>query len=87
MVDNYEEKAMNPTAQRYSNGSADENPAFNHKEAIREETVRQAAERGHAATDKSVLSLLVLQTYVLTAASGMANRFCTSIQLLKPDFA
>ncbi len=47
--DNYEEKP--------SNGSVDGNPVFNHKEALGAETARQAAERGHAATDKSVPTL------------------------------
>lgn len=55
--DNYKGKPMTSTAQRSSSGSADEKSVSNHKEANGEETAHQAAERGHAATDKSVLTL------------------------------
>ncbi len=55
--DNYKENPMKSTAQHSSDSAVDGNLVFNHKDTIREETARQAAERGHAATDKSVLTL------------------------------
>jgi len=49
--DNVEEKQRNPVAPHSSNGFADEKPVFNHKEAVHADA-HEAAERGHAATDK-----------------------------------
>lgn len=48
---------MTSPAQYSSHVSVNEKSVVNHKEAIAEETAHQAAERGHAATDKSVLTL------------------------------
>jgi hypothetical protein len=52
MVDHVEEKRMDIGAQQSLNGFADDERVLTHKEAVHAETAHQAAERGHAATDK-----------------------------------
>ena len=43
---------MGPIAHHSTDGFADKKPVLHHKDAVHEETAREAAERGHAATDK-----------------------------------
>jgi hypothetical protein len=52
MVDNVEEKRIDIGAQHSPIGFADDERVLTHKEAVHAETAHQAAERGHAATDK-----------------------------------
>ncbi len=56
--DSIEDKQFNSAEQHPSNGFAEEQPVFTHKGAVYAETAHEAAERGHAATDKSGCILL-----------------------------
>lgn len=51
-MDSLKEKQLNSIEQHSPNGFIEEQPVFNHEEALHEETAHEAAERGHAATDK-----------------------------------
>jgi hypothetical protein len=52
--DNIEGGQIDSAAQGSSNEYGDEKAVSRYKEALRAETAHEAAERGHAATDKSV---------------------------------
>lgn len=70
-----------------SRGSfADEKHGAVHKEMI-EETTHEAAERGHAATDRLDNPVLLLSNLLLTGAvADMASLWYNSTPRLKPNF-
>jgi len=51
--DNIKGGRIDSSAQRSTNAYGNENAVSPNKEALRAETAHEAAERGHAATDKS----------------------------------
>jgi hypothetical protein len=55
--DNIEGRQVNSSAQRSSDGYGDEKAVSHHQETLRAGTAHEAAERGHAATDKSVFTI------------------------------
>jgi hypothetical protein len=80
------DKQMNPFPQHSSNGFADEKVPTMHKEALRAETAHEAAERGHAATDKSV-PILSSGNPFTNRHVDMGEHLCSLTQQLKPGFA
>ena len=70
---NVEEKGVGTPTQHSANGSTEEKPepAYHHDETGLMESMHAAAERGHLATDKSVV--LTHQTrYMLMVVTDMA---------------
>jgi hypothetical protein len=79
-------KQTNPFPQHSSNGFADEKVTTMHKEALRAETAHEAAERGHAATDKSILVLPFYNPFTYRHID-MGEHLCSLTQQPKLDFA